>query len=182
MYSAAIRCGLIEACRPAVGRSDQHRRIPQRFAAASLKPHLLLSRAATCRARIPQRFAAASLKRERFRPRLGICRSIPQRFAAASLKQRLHLRQCALSGRIPQRFAAASLKQPCVVPRPHIGEVYSAAIRCGLIEARSSARPAPARTSCIPQRFAAASLKRRQSRCEPRRATRVFRSDSLRPH
>ncbi len=83
---------------------------------------------------------------------------IPQRFAAASLKHGAQVLQGegAFEG-IPQRFAAASLKLEGFQLVPVELLEYSAAIRCGLIEAVRL--PVFAMPSC-----------------------RVFRSDSLRPH
>ncbi len=82
---------------------------------------------------------------------------------------------------IPQRFAAASLK-PRQSSRASVRlSLYSAAIRCGLIEA-AAASVSSAPSAGIPQRFAAASLKLRLLAGDARAAMAVFRSDSLRPH
>ena len=134
LYSAAIRCGLIEAASPAPRAPTSSTRIPQRFAAASLK-HVCYCRTPIRRSSIPQRFAAASLKRHR------LCQVVPQ------------------DVRIPQRFAAASLKRGLRVTCMVMPCAYSAAIRCGLIEAGTLIAPSQLGQSCIPQRFAAASLK-----------------------
>ncbi len=62
MFSAALRCGLIEAFRygPPGGSV---RGFPQHYAAASLKP-FIYPRAARPNLSFPQHYAAASLKRE----------------------------------------------------------------------------------------------------------------------
>ncbi len=111
-YSAAIRCGLIEA-RLAVHESN----MPASAYSAAIRCGLIEAMGLT--ASVASSFMG-----------------IPQRFAAASLKPALPARRpsshpCG----IPQRFAAASLKPS--VPPLHLLTLptYSAAIRCGLIEA-----------------------------------------------
>ncbi len=132
-FSAATRCGLMEA--PAARRAPQTRRPAFSAATRCGLMEAPLRRAARRRIRrFPQRHAAASWKRQ----------------AALGGDRRGE-------GRFPQRHAAASWKRGRLggSGAPH-GE-FSAATRCGLMEAAlgraTSVRPA-----------------------------RVFRSDTLRPH
>ncbi len=61
--------------------------------------------------------------------------------------------------RFPQHYAAASLKRAldCAVTEPH--QAFSAALRCGLIEARSVRDVERGGLDRFPQHYAAASLK-----------------------
>ena len=130
-FSAALRCGLIEAAR---ARSD----CPDQW-------------------RFPQHYAAASLKQEVDGHDLTLGQRFPQHYAAASLKLSDVHAQERWRGRFPQHYAAASLK----LHRPTVARLlraaFSAALRCGLIEAHAQAY------------FAASGLL-------------VFRSITLRPH
>ncbi len=69
MFSAALRCGLIEA-RGVIRNSYPTPCFPQHYAAASLKRHAVAGRAASGR-RFPQHYAAASLKRDCHRENIG---------------------------------------------------------------------------------------------------------------
>ena len=83
----------------------------------------------------PQRYAAASLK-----PHAGWlrgCRAggFPQRYAAASLKLGFFIHFNLDIARFPQRYAAASLKRVAFSLSLRCMFWFSAALRCGLIEA-----------------------------------------------
>ncbi len=155
MYSAAIRCGLIEALSIALNTI-----CPNTYSAA-----------------IRCGLIEATLERGFNSPPHGI----PQRFAAASLKQHIGIAARQFGQSIPQRFAAASFQQ--LAGQGEVAAIgrYSAAIRCGLIEAATSRTDGGARP-CIPQRFAAASLKQCGGGQVGTFLQVVFRSDSLRPH
>ena len=155
-YSAAIRCGLIEAS-PWLRRASPTRRYSAAIRcglieAGSAKPtaKTCASYSAAIRCGLIEARIAATWSR-------GRRRSIPQRFAAASLKQVSALRTAFDVIRIPQRFAAASLKLVRLGQLLVDHVAYSAAIRCGLIEAWNGANGDESMTT-------------------------VFRSDSLRPH
>ena len=83
----------------------------------------------------PQHYAAASLK-----PLSAGCIQIdisrfPQHYAAASLKLKTPGSSSNLFSRFPQHYAAASLKQRGPLLTQKITGGFSAALRCGLIEA-----------------------------------------------
>ncbi len=82
--------------------------------------------------------------------------------------------------RFPQRHAAASWKHPGSGSTPSPRSAFSAATRCGLMEARMPA-PRPAALRCFPQRHAAASWKLARALSGHDQHV-VFRSDTLRPH
>ena len=63
MFSAALRCGLIEAALQSVALDISALRFPQHYAAASLKRSNLLGSRRRRVFRFPQHYAAASLKR-----------------------------------------------------------------------------------------------------------------------
>ncbi len=80
----------------------------------------------------------------------------------------------------PQHYAAASLK-PFRQARYRVGSrMFSAALRCGLIEAAHAGQGLPPGAG-FPQHYAAASLKPHARRPQEYRRC-VFRSITLRPH
>ena len=155
-FSAALRCGLIEA---SVGNScspTRSGRFPQHYAAASLK-HLTGARIRTPLESFPQHYAAASLKQPGPAARRRYASRFPQHYAAASLKLVLGRDIDERPVCFPQHYAAASLKLVRSPPGACGSQWFSAALRCGLIEAAGSIVLCP-------------------------RATWVFRSITLRPH
>ncbi len=133
LFSAALRCGLIEA--PA-----ERSATPPAFAfSAALRCGLIEAGKCQCHpvrdARFPQHYAAASLKHWCISITLVMAGRFPQHYAAASLKpiwcEFNHPRlKC-----FPQHYAAASLKLPRDGWLPTPCGRFSAALRCGLIEA-----------------------------------------------
>ena len=59
----------------------------------------------------------------------------PQHYAAASLKRETTSRPSQAASRFPQHYAAASLKRVELQEFLSVSGVFSAALRCGLIEA-----------------------------------------------
>ena len=83
----------------------------------------------------------------------------PQHYAAASLKQDVNLIVVLPGDRFPQHYAAASLKPSASARSPDKQKSFSAALRCGLIEASAGSAPALRYAAGFPQHYAAASLK-----------------------
>ena len=155
-FSAALRCGLIEAFLFSV-RRVAGLYFPQRYAAASLKPALLPNNLASV-TYFPQRYAAASLKHNNGNYTPENCRYFPQRYAAASLKPVHHHKHIMHKKDFPQRYAAASLKLIFLAQEIDPPYAFSEALRFGLIEAVLVVA-APTPVSYFPKRYASASLK-----------------------
>ena len=156
-FSAALRCGLIEASLGAMVSTAWRRSFPQHYAAASLKRGVSHTTFDTL-----AQFSAA-LRCGLIEARKGwignpsLPRGFPQHYAAASLKPAGFRRAWFAHGRFPQHYAAASLKQQIIRPRWRLAPRF-------------------------PQHYAAASLKLVPPAERRRNAMPVFRSITLRPH
>ena len=131
LYAAA---SLKQAVQDAGARALE--RFPRLYAAASLKLYRQTARL-TAPLGFPRLYAAASLKpsvSKRLRLRYGV--RFPRLYAAASLKLALQERLVVAGGRFPRLYAAASLKPVGACDVCARGELFSAALCRGLIEAR----------------------------------------------
>ncbi len=83
----------------------------------------------------PQHYAAASLKLFGIQILYPVVDGFPQHYAAASLKLPVGGKRYWKGWGFPQHYAAASLKLSDAAPPPVVTPAFSAALRCGLIEA-----------------------------------------------